>query len=234
MSPLRSIFSGPFAFGQGWRFSLSGLAAWLERQNKLVLAVAAAVAHALLYGAPNRIHLAEPVELPMTWVDRAIPFLPQTLWLYLSAYLLVFVAFALCRRPGSSARFIFAFFTVVGLATLVHWVWPTVYPRALFPVPPEASAFTHWMMGRFREVDSPASCLPSLHVAAAFLSAFAVLGERERHAPALLAWAALIWASTLTTKQHYVVDGVAGLLLAVGVWTLFYARPAAVKRLTSA
>jgi hypothetical protein len=31
-----------------------------------------------------------------------------------------------------------------------------------------------------------------------------------------------------------VVDGIAGLLLAVGVWALFYARPAAVKRLTSA
>ncbi|WP_375772521.1 phosphatase PAP2 family protein [Archangium gephyra] len=234
MSPLRSIFSGPLALGQGRRSSLSELSAWLERQNKLVLAVAAAVAHALLYGAPNRIHLAEPVELPMTWVDRAVPFLPLTLWIYLSAYLLVFIAFALCRRPGSSARFIFAFFTVVGLATLVHWMWPTVYPRAEFPVPPDASPFMHWMMARFRELDSPASCLPSLHVAAAFLSAFAVLGERDRHAPALLVWAALIWASTLTTKQHYMVDGLAGLLLAVGVWALFYARPSAVKRLTRA
>lgn len=227
MSPLRSILSGPFAFGQGQRFSLSDLSAWLERQNKLALAVAAAVVHALLYGAPNRIHLAPPVELPMTWLDRAIPFIPLTLWIYLSAYLLVFAAFFLCRRPGSSARFVLAFFTVVGMATLVHWVWPTVYPRALYPVPEEASPVMHWMVVRFRELDSPASCLPSLHVAAAFLSAFAVLGEGDRRAPALLAWAALIWGSTLTTKQHYVVDGVAGLLLAVAVWALFYARPSA-------
>jgi hypothetical protein len=88
MSSLRSIFSGPFAFGQGQRFSLADPSAWLERQNKLVLAVAATVVHALLYGAPNRIHLAPPVELPMTWLDRAIPFIPLTLWIYLSAYLL--------------------------------------------------------------------------------------------------------------------------------------------------
>lgn len=223
MSPLRSLFSAPLAFGQGRHLSMSGLSAWLERQNKVVLAVAAAVVHALLYGAPNRIHLAPPVELPMTWLDRAIPFMPLTLGVYLSAYLLVFSAFSLCRRPGSSARFIFAFFTVVGMATLVHWVSPTVYPRALFPVPEEASPLAHWMMVRFRELDSPASCLPSLHVAAAFVSAFAVVAEGDRRAPALLAWAALIWGSTLTTKQHYVVDGVAGLLLAVAVWALFYA-----------
>jgi membrane-associated phospholipid phosphatase len=225
MSPLKSLFSGPLVLGQGWRASPSGFSAWLERQNKLALAVVATLVHALLYGIPNRIHLAPPVELPMTWLDRAIPFLPLTLWLYLSDYLLVFAAFLLCGRPGSTARFIYAFFTVVGVATLVHWLWPTAYPRALYPMPEEASSFMRWTVARFRELDSPASCLPSLHVAAAFLSAFAVVGEGDRRAPALLVWAALIWGSTLTAKQHYVVDGVAGLLLAVAVWALFYAKP---------
>lgn len=225
MSPLRSIFSGPFAFGQDRRVSLSSLSEWFERQNKLVLAVAATVLHSLLYGAPNRIHLASPVELPMTWLDHTIPFIPLTFWLYLSDYLLVFIAFLLCRRPGSASRFILAFFTVVGVATLVHWVWPTVYPRALYPVPEEASPFMYWMVARFRELDSPASCLPSLHVATAFLSAFAVVAEGDRRAPALIAWAALIWGSTLTTKQHYVVDGAAGLLLAMAVWALYAPRP---------
>ena len=73
----------------------------------------------------------------------------------------------------------------------------------------------HWMVTTFRELDSPASCLPSLHVATAFLSAFAVVAEEDRRAPALVAW----------TKQHYVVDGATGLLLALAVWALFYARP---------
>lgn len=227
MTPFRSIFSGPSAFAQGWHLSLSDVSSWIERRNKLVLAVTATFLHALLYGIPNRIHLAPPEQLPMTWLDQAIPFLPLTLWIYLSAYLLVFAAFSLCRKPGSTARFIYAFFTVVGVSTLVHWVWPTAYPRALFPVPEHASPFVHWTMARFRELDSPASCLPSLHVAAAFVSAFAVVGEGERRAPLLVAWAALIWGSTLTTKQHYAVDGVAGLLLALAVWALFYARPGA-------
>jgi membrane-associated phospholipid phosphatase len=222
MSPLKSMFSGPFDFGQGWRFSLSDFSAWLERQNKLALATGATALHALLYGIPNRIHLAAPVELPMTWLDRAIPFLPLTLWLYLSDYLMVFAAFLLCRRPGSTARFIYAFFTVVAVATLVHWLWPTLYPRTLYPMPEEASPFMAWTMARFRELDSPASCLPSLHVATAFLSAFTVMGERDRRAPALILWATLIWVSTLTAKQHYMVDGLAGLLLAMAVWALFY------------
>jgi hypothetical protein len=225
MSSPRSNVSGPFTFGQGWRFSLSGVSEWLEQRNKLVLAIAATALHSLLYLIPNRIHLASPVELPMTWLDRAIPFIPWTFWLYLSDYALVFLAFMLCRRPGSAARFIYAFFTVVGVATLVHWLWPTVYPRALYPVPEGASPFMHWMVTTFRSLDSPASCLPSLHVATAFLSAFAVVAEGDRRAPALVAWATVVWGSTLTTRQHYVVDGATGLLLALAVWALFHARP---------
>jgi membrane-associated phospholipid phosphatase len=216
----------PFTFGQGWRLSLAGVSEWLERQNKLVLAIAATLLHTLLYSIPNRIHLAAPVELPMTWLDRVTPFIPLTFWLYLSDYAMVFIAFLLCRRPGSAARFIYAFFTVVGVATLVHWVHPTVYPRALHPVPAEASPFMHWLVARFRELDSPASCLPSLHVATAYLSAFAVVGEGDRRGPALVTWATLVWGSTLTTKQHYLVDGAAGLLLALAVSALYYyARP---------
>ncbi|AKJ04462.1 PAP2 superfamily protein [Archangium gephyra] len=230
MSPPRSNVSGPFPLYQDGRLSLSGVSEWLERRNKLVLAIAATLLHSLLYGIPNRIHLALPVELPMTWLDRVTPFIPLTFWLYLSDYALVFIAFMLCRRPGSAARFIYAFFTVVGVATLVHWVFPTVYPRALYPVPAEASPFMQWMVARFRELDSPASCLPSLHVATAFLSAFAVVAEADRRGPALVAWAAIVWGSTLTTKQHYLVDGATGLLLALAVWALYYARQPAGTR----
>lgn len=225
MLSLKHRFSAPSALPHGWQGLMSDASVWLEQRNKLVLAVSATALHGLLYGIPNRIHLAPPMELRMTWLDRAVPFVPESFWLYLSDYLLVFIAFLLCRRPGSAARFIYAFMTTVLVATLVHGMWPTTYPRALFPVPEDASPFVHWMVARFREVDSPASCMPSLHVATAFLSAFAVVWEGDRRAPALVAWAALIWGSTLTTKQHYVLDGVAGLLLALAVWALFYGRP---------
>lgn len=227
MRSLKPRFSAPFTLPHGWHVHLPDVSGWLEQRNKLTLAIAATALHGLLYGIPNHLHLAPPVELRMSWVDRATPFVPLSFWLYLSDYLLVFIAFLLCRRPGSAARFIYAFMTTVVVATLVHSLWPTSYPRALFPVPRDASPFMHWGVALFRELDSPASCMPSLHVATAFLSAFAVVWEGERRAPALVAWAALIWGSTLTTKQHYLVDGVVGLLLALAVGALFYRRPRA-------
>lgn len=225
MRSLKTRFSAPLGLPHGWHVGLPQVSEWLEQRNKLVLALAATALHGLLYGIPNHLHLAPPVELRLTWVDRAVPFVPQSFWLYLSDYLLVFIAFLLCRRPGSAARFTFAFMTTVVVATLVHAVWPIAYPRALFPMPEDASPFMHWMVARFREVDSPASCMPSLHVATAFLAAFAVVWEGDARAPALVAWAALVWGSTLTTKQHYLVDGVVGLVLALAVGALFYGRP---------
>lgn len=219
MSTSRSSSPESLTLGQRGRLSPS---AWLERQNKLVLALGGTFIHSILYGIPNHIHLAAPAQLPMTWPDRSVPFIPLTFGLYLSDYLLVFIAFLLCRRPGSTARFLFAFFTVVGIATLVHWLWPTVYPRGLYPMPMRSSPGMIGFVTHFRELDSPASCLPSLHVATAFLAALAVASEGDRRAPLLFTWAMLVWASTLTTKQHYLVDGAAGALLALAVWALFY------------
>jgi membrane-associated phospholipid phosphatase len=58
-------------------------------------------------------------------------------------------------------------------------------------------------------------------VGASFLVAFAVLHEDRRRGSALLVWASAIFVSTLTTKQHYVVDGIAGMALAAMVWLTF-------------
>jgi membrane-associated phospholipid phosphatase len=61
-------------------------------------------------------------------------------------------------------------------------------------------------------------------VAASYLAAFAVFSYDRRHSPWLLVWATAIFASTLTTKQHYLVDGLAGLALAAMVWVALLAH----------
>jgi membrane-associated phospholipid phosphatase len=167
-------------------------------------------AHLVVYMVGNHWPLAEPRLLPMTALDLWTPFLPATVFLYVSDYLLAFVAFMSLEKRESVHRFLWVFMSCVGVAGLIHWVWPTTFPRDQFPIPQDASAVTQLALRLLRTFDSPNSCLPSLHVATATGSAVLVYRERPRLSLGLLVWALVVCASTLTAKQHYVVDVVAG------------------------
>jgi membrane-associated phospholipid phosphatase len=63
-------------------------------------------------------------------------------------------------------------------------------------------------------VDRPVNCVPSLHVANACVCALALQREGSTWHYGAPVWLALIMLSTLTTKQHFVIDVLAGVLLA--------------------
>jgi membrane-associated phospholipid phosphatase len=195
-----------------------------DRQPKWAIALVATLVHGLLYLLPNHFRLEAARPLSLSFVDRAVPFWPLSAWVYWSDYLLVFVAFRSCVEPGTTRRFVYALATLVLVGVSVHWFWPTVYPRHLYAALPDVDPLTRFVLTRFRAADSPASCFPSLHVAASYLGAFAALHQGARRGRLLVLWATAIFASTLTTKQHYFVDGVAGLLLAAAVWRFWVRR----------
>jgi membrane-associated phospholipid phosphatase len=174
-------------------------------------------AHAVVYMVGNHWPVSEPRLLPMTAIDTWTPFLPATVFVYLSDYLLAFVAFMSLERRESVHRFLWVFMTCVGVAGVVHWGFPTTYPRENFPIPQDAHLMSQWALRALRFFDSPNSCLPSLHVATATGSAVLVYRENRKLSGRLFAWAMAVCASTLTAKQHYLVDVLAGWLMLVVV-----------------
>lgn len=174
-------------------------------------------AHAVVYMVGNHWPVSEPRLLPMTAIDVSTPFLPATVFLYISDYVLAFVAFMSLERRESVRRFLWVFMTCVGVAGVVHWAFPTTYPRDLFPIPQDAHLMSQWALRVLRFFDSPNSCLPSLHVATATGSAVLVYRENRKLSGGLFAWAMVVCASTLTAKQHYLVDVLAGWLMLVVV-----------------
>lgn len=189
---------------------------------RAAIAVAASGLTALLYLVPNHYPPSAPVRLPLTWVDQAVPFLPDTAWIYFTDYFLVFTAFSSLRAATAVLRFSVAFLAMVLAGFLVHTLYPTTYPRELFPITDAALPFTQAVFERFRWVDTPTSCFPSMHVACSYFSAFALRDLRLRTHYLFVGWATLVAASTLTTKQHYAVDILAGLALSGAVWAVFY------------
>lgn len=206
------------------RSALDAVSDFIEHTNPLVIAVLATLVHALLYGVPNHFPLAPARELPVTPLDRAVPFLPWTVWIYLSDYLLAFVALvATSRSPGGRTRFVGAFFAAVCIATATHWLFPTVYPRGRFPIPADADTTAALGLFILRRVDSPLSCFPSLHVATSLIAAMAVWTDGTKRLGALcFAWAMLVALATLTAKQHYAIDVVGGAALALLAHAAFH------------
>ena len=96
------------------------------------------------------------------------------------------------------------------LSFCVFFFYPTTLPRPLV----DAEGLTAQAFQFLYSVDTASNCFPSLHVALACLAALGIAEERARLATFAIFWAGLISLSTMTTKQHYFADVVAGVCVA--------------------
>jgi len=93
----------------------------------------------------------------------------------------------------------------------VWLVWPVTVPR--FPV--ADSGFWVFTLNLMRATDPPINCLPSMHVAVAMFAALLVRQVDRAVGGMLLAMIPLIWYATMALDQHWFVDGLAGMMLAL-------------------
>lgn len=193
----------------------------ITRKNKYSMGALLAVIATVMYMTTNHIHLFPPQLLPMGAIDRQVPFIPQTVWIYTSEYYLFLTVYLLCKDVRNLNRYAYAFLTLQSISVIIFMLWPTTYPRDQFPLPEDLDPLTYWLFSSLRETDSPASCAPSLHVSSVYLSSFMFLNEQRRKFPFFFLWATAVAATTLTTKQHYLIDVVTGFLMSVIIYWIF-------------
>ena len=194
---------------------------FVDHTNKYKVGVALYLFAIVTYLSSNHIHIFEPQQLPMSWVDQAVPFIPWTVWIYISEYFLFGSVFILTRNSANLSRYVYSFFFLQATSVLIFWVWPTTFPRGDFPLGEGVDPLTYWMFDSLRSMDSPANCAPSLHVSCCYLSAFNFLNEQKKKFPFFFIWATAVAAATLTTKQHYLIDVVLGFIMAVAFYWIF-------------
>lgn len=184
---------------------------WRNLRVLLPLAVLNATGYLLLNHHPPR----EPVLLPLTWVDRAVPFLPWTTWVYAALLLSDLALPMLIRDSRVFNDAVRAYFFVLVLNLFTWAVFPTTYPR---PPPPPGDSLSERFYRLLMAADTPANCFPSSHVAIPALALWALGREHPRLAPAMWSGFLLLSLSILTTKQHYLVDFFGGLgVAAIGI-----------------
>ena len=160
-----------------------------------------------LYQLINRFPVFAPTELPMTALDRAAPFLPELLPLYVAYIPLFWWTLARSENEVVANRIFYATHLQLLLCAAVWILFPVTMAREHFYL----AASYNWADTFWRWFDAPNNCLPSLHAANGLLFI-----QFNWHRPARwlhTAVAIAIIVSTVLVKQHYVVDLVAGALV---------------------
>ena len=189
-------------------------------RQKLVGGLLAIAACALLYGGAAALTAERALVVAVPAWERAIPYLPLSVWAYLAQYPLLVVAYygagADLRR---CSRFVYALVFVQAAAAATYLAFPLRYPRDESTANAVvADPLTAALIERVHSLDAPVNCLPSLHVTSSLLC-MALLGRRRTPlAFAVRAVALASIVSTLTFKQHYAIDLPAGALYAAAAW----------------
>ena len=156
---------------------------------------------------------------PAIALDDAIPLMPAWSLIYGALYVfLIALPVFVVREEARLRRTVWAYLSVWITAYVCFLAYPTVAPR---PEEVAGRGFGAWGLRLLYGMDPPYNCLPSLHVAHSFVSALACLRVHRVVGIVATFSASLVGLSTLFTKQHYVLDVLAGVLLAVVAYAIF-------------
>jgi len=151
-------------------------------------------------------------------MDRAIPFDPGWVFLYLCVYPMYLLPFLHDAPAGTHRRLALGYVLVLVVAYAVFLSVPVGFDRTAMPV--GAKHYAMWALGKVHGLDPPWNCMPSTHCAVSLLAGLALWEANRKLGTWGLATALGIAVSTTLTKQHYVVDVLAGYALALSIYWL--------------
>ena len=188
-------------------------------RRTILLPLAALVWNQLLYQGAFRLAEHRTHYDLSTPLDRVIPLVPWTLIIYFGCFLFwgLHYLWMAARNDESARRFYRADFLSKAVCFVIFLLLPTVMHR------PEITGTGFWAAGmRFLYwMDQPYNLFPSVHCLLSWLCWVSVRGRADipRWYRALAFWLALaVFVSTLTTRQHVLVDIAGGVGVAELCW----------------
>jgi len=158
--------------------------------------------------------------MPLSELSTFIPFLSWTALIYLSLYPHQLVTFYTIRSQVELSHLFKALLWGVGITSVIYFFFPVIHeiPHTFIG---EGSAFDG-LVGWIKSIDVSTNLFPSGHVFfTALPSIFAFTVGRRRIGTLLGVWSVLIFFSTLTLRQHGILDAFTGLILAVVLGIIF-------------
>jgi len=198
----------------GW----SAVAELLRRPQPVTIPMVALFAIIPVYLYIGAMVHGRIVHVPELALDRAIPVQPAWSLVYGSLLLAALLPALVVHQQELVRRTILAYLAVWIFSYACFLAYPTIGPR---PAKVAGDGFSAWALRAIYASDVRYNCFPSLHVAQCFLAALACYRVHRGVGAVACVWAFLVGLSTLFTKQHYVLDVIAGILLAWGAHAVF-------------
>ncbi len=163
-----------------------------------------------VYLFAGTVHFRPASALVPSPVDTLIPMVDWTIWIYLSQFVFLFLALWLFDDSRARTHLFYAMLLATVIAAPIFLILPTEIVRE----PPSQDGMTGLLWQGLYLTDPRTNCFPSLHVALAALAAARFVKAGGYWCWLGLSWAMLLAISTLTTKQHVVIDVLGGAALA--------------------
>ncbi len=155
------------------------------------------------------------IHMLSSTIDKSIPFINYSVFIYSSWYVLLFlVPYLLYKKDKNMlGKYIATYIICIIIADITFIIYPTGVIR------PELSNdnIVNTLMNFIYLIDTPAiNCLPSMHCAVSMLFILTIICSNKfsiKTKSWITVLSILIMLSTLTTKQHVLIDLITGNLL---------------------
>jgi membrane-associated phospholipid phosphatase len=178
----------------------------------------------VIYFFVNRLQVKPErrLDLGTDW-DRKTPYVPLFALVYFSTYVFVVQPFFVLSDARQFYWMVACFASISVISSLIHAIVPSKIERVEQVT---VGGLSGWMLGLFQKTCKPYGNFPSMHVGLSVpvvAANFLVFGPLA--GGLTLVWAVLIALSTLYTKQHYILDVLAGfagglLIFALTFWLM--------------
>ncbi|HCC23131.1 TPA: hypothetical protein DF272_03055 [Candidatus Falkowbacteria bacterium] len=166
------------------------------------------------YILTNHISYPHTSQLPLTLIDQQVPFWPWTIIVYSLIFGLVVIMPFLINEEFMLRRALLGATVLISLNLMVFVLFPVEYPaRPDMDTIMMAGSFWADVYSLIHRLDTTSNCFPSMHVSMSTLFVLVFYRTRPKLFRLFAGLAVIISFSTLTTKQHYVIDVAAGLIL---------------------
>ena len=170
---------------------------------------------------------ARHFDLTTKW-DEAIPFVPEWALVYLGCFLFWIINYILITRQGKEGWYQFA--TGDYLSRIICGLFFILLPTTNLRPEVAGDGLAQTLIRFVYWIDSPTNLFPSIHCLVSWLCFIGIRGKAyvpKWYQVFSCIFAVAVFASTLFTKQHFIVDVVAGVLLAelcyyIGHRTTYY------------
>jgi len=153
-----------------------------------------------------------------TALDRAVPLVPEWMYIYFGCYLFWVVNYILVARINRNNKPDFYRFVITDMCSrLVCAVFYIGFPTTNIRPDVTGEGFSVWMLRFLYNIDQPTNLFPSIHCLVSWLCYTGIRGKKEIpiwYRAFSCIFALLVVLSTQFTKQHYIADAIAGIILA--------------------